>query len=110
MICPLFPCLGQRSRFPSETGSGYTFGRMSKLRWLVRESKRRAHPGLPGAGGFRKRSEDCARGREAVSCVGKRPAKVYGGDAAADACTAVSLPTKLGQGKLTDADGQIVAA
>jgi hypothetical protein len=81
-----------------------------KLRWLVRESKRRAHPGLPGAGGFRKRSEGFVHGGEGESCVGKRPAKVYGGDAAADAWIPASLPTKLGQGKLTDADGQIVAA
>ncbi len=65
---PLFPCVGSVLGSPRKRAAVTPLDGCKKLRWLVRESKRRAHPGLPGAGGFRKRSEGCALGRRSILC------------------------------------------
>ncbi|CAK9199318.1 unnamed protein product [Sphagnum jensenii] len=65
---PLFPCAGSVLDSPRKRAAVTPLDGCKNLRWLVRESKRRAHPGLPGAGGFRKRSEGCARGRRSILC------------------------------------------
>jgi hypothetical protein len=71
VICTLFPCLGNVPYSPRKRAAVTPLDGCKKLRWLVRESKRRAHPGLPEAGGFRKTLAKAVHGGEEVSCVGE---------------------------------------